>query len=158
MRNIGTLSLLEAYDFEVTEPLVREDRRFLRMVRADLSGDPAERGRSIWRMWLFPKVWPLMSWGLCRLCILSGHRASRQRRMLRRSPQSDLRHPCCPCPGSAQRPHPLPCRCRRPLGRGISGGTHCAASSISGVSAALFINSFSSPGERGGPVMVSLLG
>lgn len=38
--------------------------------------------------------------GLCRLRMLSGHRASRQRRMLRRSPQSNLRHPGCLCPGA----------------------------------------------------------
>ncbi len=159
MRNIGTLSLLEAYDFEVTEPLVREDRRFLRMVRADLSGDPAERGAvNIANVAVPESVAADVAWGLCRLRILAWHRASRQGRRLRRSPQSNLRYPDCLCPRGAPHLASASLSLSPPVG-----SWHKRWNPLRGIvyfrgTRSPFHRSFSSPGECGSPVMVSLSG
>lgn len=96
-----------------------------------------------------------MSWGLCRLRMLPGHRASRQRRMLRRSPLSRLLHPVCLCRG-----HTEPASAFMPLSPPV-GLWHKRCNSLRGIvylrgTRCLFHRSFSSSGECGSQLMVSL--
>lgn len=137
-----SFSLLEASDFEVTEPPVCEDRRFFRIVRADLSGDPAECGAVRLPNVAVPESVAADDAGLVSVAYVAGAQGIAAASYVTAFSAIPFVASRLPLSEGAPRPHPLPCRCRRPFGCGVSGGTPCAASSISGVLAALFFAPF----------------